>query len=41
MSPVPYDLDVRPILREGGEKARALSAPVVREVYDTVGFLRP
>lgn len=29
------------ILREGGEKARALSAPVVKDVYDTVGFLRP
>lgn len=29
------------ILRDGGEKARALSAPVIREVYDTVGFLRP
>jgi tryptophanyl-tRNA synthetase len=29
------------ILRQGGEKARALSAPIMREVYDTVGFLRP
>ena len=29
------------ILRKGGERARALSAPVLREVYDTVGFLRP
>lgn len=29
------------ILRQGGERARALSAPVLREVYDTVGFLRP
>lgn len=29
------------ILRQGGEKARDLSAPVLREVYDAVGFLRP
>ena len=29
------------ILRKGGEKARALSAPIIAEVYDTVGFLRP
>ncbi len=29
------------ILRDGGEKARALSAPILREVYDAVGFLRP
>ncbi|WP_341704627.1 tryptophan--tRNA ligase [Ferrovibrio sp.] len=29
------------ILRKGGERARALSAPVVAEIYDTVGFLRP
>lgn len=29
------------ILRRGGEKARELSAPIVAEVYDTVGFLRP
>jgi len=29
------------ILRRGGERARALSAPIVAEVYDAVGFLRP
>lgn len=29
------------ILARGGEKVRALSAPVIAEVYDTVGFLRP
>ncbi len=29
------------ILRDGGERARALSAPVITEVYDTIGFLRP
>ncbi|MFC3675252.1 tryptophan--tRNA ligase [Ferrovibrio xuzhouensis] len=29
------------ILRDGGERARALSAPIIAEVYDTVGFLRP
>ncbi|WP_370154752.1 tryptophan--tRNA ligase [Ferrovibrio sp.] len=29
------------ILRKGGERARELSAPVVAEIYDTVGFLRP
>jgi tryptophanyl-tRNA synthetase len=29
------------ILRRGGERARAMSAPVIQEVYDVVGFLRP
>jgi len=29
------------ILREGGEKARAMTQPVMQDVYDTVGFLRP
>jgi len=29
------------VLRQGGERARALSAPVLREVYDVVGFLQP
>ena len=29
------------VLREGAQKARALAAPVLREVYDVVGFLRP
>ncbi len=29
------------VLRRGGERARELSAPVLREVYDVVGFLRP
>jgi len=29
------------ILREGGEKAAALAKPVIDEVYDAVGFLRP
>ena len=29
------------VLRSGAERARALCAPVLREVYDVVGFLRP
>ena len=29
------------VLRGGAEKARALAAPVLREVQDVVGFLRP
>jgi tryptophanyl-tRNA synthetase len=29
------------VLREGGERARALAAPILEEVYDIVGFLRP
>jgi tryptophanyl-tRNA synthetase len=28
------------ILRDGAERARAISAPILREVYDVVGFLR-
>jgi tryptophanyl-tRNA synthetase len=35
----PAHLDA--ILRRGGEKARELSAPVIDEVYRTVGFLKP
>jgi tryptophanyl-tRNA synthetase len=29
------------ILHSGGERARALAKPVIEEVYDAVGFLRP
>ncbi|MSP88917.1 MAG: tryptophan--tRNA ligase [Alphaproteobacteria bacterium] len=29
------------VLRDGAERARASAAPVLREVYDIVGFLRP
>ncbi len=29
------------VLRDGAERARAIAEPVMREVYDTVGFLRP
>ncbi len=29
------------VLRAGGERARALSAPVLREVFEAVGFLAP
>jgi len=29
------------VLRDGGERARAMSEPVLREVYDTLGFVRP
>lgn len=29
------------VLRDGGERARALAAPILKEVYDLVGFLRP
>jgi len=29
------------ILREGGERAEAIAAPIIKEVYDIVGFLRP
>jgi tryptophanyl-tRNA synthetase len=29
------------ILKQGGEKARALAEPVIKEVYDIVGFLKP
>ena len=29
------------ILREGAEKAAAIAKPVIDEVYEVVGFLRP
>ncbi len=29
------------VLRQGAERARALAAPVLREVQDTIGFLHP
>jgi tryptophanyl-tRNA synthetase len=29
------------VLKDGGERARALAAPILEEVYDIVGFLRP
>ncbi len=29
------------VLRDGGERARALATPILEEVYDLVGFLRP
>jgi tryptophanyl-tRNA synthetase len=29
------------VLRDGAERARAISAPVLREVYDTLGFVQP
>jgi tryptophanyl-tRNA synthetase len=29
------------ILRKGGERARELTAPILRQVFDIVGFLRP
>lgn len=29
------------VLAEGGDRARTLAKPIVDEVYDTVGFLRP
>ncbi|MEQ9643651.1 MAG: tryptophan--tRNA ligase [Alphaproteobacteria bacterium] len=32
--------DVDQILRAGAERARAICAPILQEVYDTVGFLR-
>jgi tryptophanyl-tRNA synthetase len=35
----PDEIDA--VLRRGGEAARAISAPVMREVHDIVGFLRP
>ena len=28
------------VLREGGEKANAIAAPIVDQVHDIVGFLR-
>jgi tryptophanyl-tRNA synthetase len=35
----PSEIDA--VLRHGAERARAASAPVLREVEDVVGFLRP
>ncbi len=29
------------VLGSGGERARAIAGPILQEVYDTVGFLRP
>ena len=29
------------VLRDGAERARAIAEPVLEEVYDAVGFLRP
>ena len=29
------------VLRQGAERARAIAEPVLAEVYDAVGFLRP
>jgi tryptophanyl-tRNA synthetase len=29
------------VLRDGAERARAIAEPVLEEVYDVVGFLRP
>jgi tryptophanyl-tRNA synthetase len=29
------------VLKDGGERARAIAAPILEEVYDIVGFLRP
>ena len=29
------------VLRDGAERARAIAAPILREVEDIVGFLRP
>ncbi len=29
------------ILRDGAERARAITRPILEEVYDTIGFLRP
>jgi len=29
------------ILREGAERARVIAQPIIDEVYDIVGFLRP
>jgi tryptophanyl-tRNA synthetase len=34
----PGEIDA--VLRDGGERARALSGPVLAEVFETVGFLR-
>ena len=35
----PSEIDA--VLRQGAERARALSAPILKEVEDVVGFLRP
>jgi tryptophanyl-tRNA synthetase len=29
------------VLRDGGERARAIAEPILKEVHDIVGFLRP
>jgi len=29
------------VLRHGAERARAIAAPILQEIYDTIGFLRP
>jgi tryptophanyl-tRNA synthetase len=29
------------VLRDGAERARALSEPIINEIHDIVGFLRP
>lgn len=29
------------VLRDGAERARALAAPILREIHDVIGFLRP
>jgi tryptophanyl-tRNA synthetase len=29
------------VLRDGAERARAIADPILDEVYDAVGFLRP
>ena len=34
----PGEIDA--ILRDGAERARALAAPIIREVKDIVGFVR-
>ena len=33
--------DVDAVLRDGAERARAIAEPILREVYDRIGFLRP
>jgi tryptophanyl-tRNA synthetase len=35
----PAEIDA--VLRDGAERARAIAAPILREVEDIVGFLRP
>jgi tryptophanyl-tRNA synthetase len=35
----PQEIDA--VLRDGAERARALAEPIMREVEDIVGFLRP